>query len=102
MGESVKSSRPLFSVCIPAYNRARHLPALLESIYAQNCRDFEVIICEDVSSERLQIAAITRECAERYPGTLRYFENEINLGYDGNIRKLVEKASGEYCVFMGN
>ena len=33
---------------------------------------------------------------------LRYFENEENLGYDGNVRTLVQKASGEFCFFMGN
>ena len=91
-----------FSICIPAYNRARHLPGLLDSIYAQDCNDFEIVICEDVSREREQIATIAREYAERYPGTLRYFENETNFGYDGNIRRLVERATGEFCFFMGN
>jgi abequosyltransferase len=33
---------------------------------------------------------------------LRYFENEENLGYDANVRNLVEKASGQFCFFMGN
>lgn len=94
--------RRMFSICIPAYNRARHLSALLDSIYAQDCRNFEVVICEDASREREQIAAIARDYAERYPGTLRYFENETNFGYDRNIRRLVEKATGEFCFFMGN
>jgi abequosyltransferase len=98
----MNSQRQLFSICIPAYNRARHLPALLDSIYAQDFRDFEVVICEDVSREREQIAAIARDYAGRYPDTLRYFENEGNFGYDGNIRRLVEKAAGEFCFFMGN
>ena len=95
-------ARRLFSVCIPAYNRARHLTPLLESIFAQNFRDFEVVICEDMSSERAQIAAIVDDFRSRYPGMLRYFENPENLGYDGNIRNLVDKAAGEFCFFMGN
>ena len=98
----MNSERPRFSICIPAYNRARHLPALIESIYAQDCKDFEVVICEDLSRERPQIAAIARDYAARYPGTLHYYENEVNLGYDANIRRLVERSSGEYCFFMGN
>ena len=93
---------PKFSICIPAYNRARHLPALLDSVYAQDCTDFEIVVCEDASPEREEIAALTREYAIRYPGTLRYYENETNLGYDANIRNLVEKATGEFCFFMGN
>lgn len=94
--------RRLFSVCIPAYNRAHHLTPLLESIFSQSVRDFEVVICEDMSRERVQIAAIARDFQLRYPGMLRYFENPENLGYDGNIRNLVEKAAGEFCFFMGN
>jgi glycosyltransferase involved in cell wall biosynthesis len=98
----VTETRKLFSVCIPAYNRAEHLPALLDSIFAQDYRDFEVVICEDLSRERQQIAAIVNQYQSRYPDMLRYFENEENLGYDANIRKLVEKASGSFCFFMGN
>ncbi len=102
MRKDRKDGRVRFSLCIPAYNRARHLPALLDSIFAQNYKDFEVVICEDFSRERPHIAAIAHDYAARYPGTLRYEENEVNLGYDANIRRLVEQASGEYCFFMGN
>jgi len=94
--------RHFFSVCIPAYNRAHRLPALLDSILTQSFRDFEVVICEDMSREREQIAVLVCERQSRYPGVIRYFENEVNLGYDANIRNLVEKASGEFCFFMGN
>src|SRR6266404_8984029 len=94
--------RHFFSVCIPAYNRAHHLPALLDSILTQSFRDFEVVICEDMSREREQIAVLVCERQSRYPGVIRYFENEVNLGYDANIRNLVEKASSEFCFFMGN
>jgi abequosyltransferase len=102
MGQGVTQTRTLFSVCIPAYNRAHHLTPLLESILTQNFHDFEIVICEDKSREREQIAAIVRDFQLRYPEVLRYFENDENLGYDGNIRHLVEKASGKFCFFMGN
>lgn len=95
-------TRKLFSVCIPAYNRTRYLGLLLDSILAQDFRDFEIVICEDRSPERNRIAAVVCEYQSRYPKTLRYFENPENLGYDGNVRNLVEKASGEFCFFMGN
>ena len=102
MGKSVSQNRKLFSVCIPAYNRARCLPELLDSIVTQSFEDFEIVVCEDLSPEREQIAAIVRAYQSRYPGLLRYFHNEQNLGYDANIRNLVQKASAEFCFFMGN
>lgn len=95
-------TRKLFSVCIPAYNRAHHLIPLLDSIFTQDFHDYEVVVCEDMSREREQIAAVVQEYQSRYPGMLRYFENEANLGYDANIRNLVKKASGQFCFFMGN
>jgi abequosyltransferase len=94
--------RPKFSICIPAYNRVRHLGPLLDSILAQNCRNFEVVICEDNSPQRNQIGDIARNYSTFYPGIFRYYENEQNLGYDANIRNLIAKARGEFCFFMGN
>jgi len=96
------SDRKVFSICIPAYNRAKYLSPLLDSIYQQNFTDFEIVICEDVSPERAQISEIVRAYQFKYPNTLYYYENNVNLGYDGNIRQLVERAAGQYCFFMGN
>ncbi|KAA6463112.1 glycosyltransferase family 2 protein [Acidobacteria bacterium AB60] len=92
----------LISICIPAYNRARHLRSLLDSVFEQDFKDFEIVICEDCSPEREAIGKIVAEYQRLYPGFLRYFENEKNLGYDGNLRELVSKACGRFCFFMGN
>ena len=86
--------RRMFSICIPAYNRARYLPALLDSLFIQDYDDFEVVICEDKSPEREQISSIVKWYSERHPGKLFYYENEENLGYDGNIRNLIEMDLG--------
>jgi hypothetical protein len=96
------NARPQISVCIPAYNRPELLPALLDSILGQDFRDFEILVSEDGSPARAEIRAIVERYADRYPGRVRYHENARNLGYDGNLRRLVELARGEYCLFMGN
>jgi glycosyltransferase involved in cell wall biosynthesis len=93
---------PLISVCIPAYNRAEVLPELLDSIFSQDFDDFEIVICEDCSPQRAQIAEVVGRYSIIRPSLIRYFENSENLGYDGNIRNLIEKSQGEYCLFMGN
>jgi len=96
------SKRKMFSVCIPAFNRSKHLPSLLDSIFQQKFKNFEIVICEDASPERHQIAKIVQAYQLEYPDIIIYYENPINLGYDGNIRRLVAEASGQYCFFMGN
>jgi abequosyltransferase len=95
-------SRKLLTVCIPAYNRASFLAPLLDSILSQNFENFDVLICEDGSPERAAIAGVVQGFQLRYPRRIQYEQNTANLGYDGNIRRLVERASGQYCVFMGN
>lgn len=94
--------RPIFSVCIPAYNRAALLPALLDSIVSQAGVHYEIVICEDASPEREQIRQVAEQYSIAYPGRVSYHENSENLGYDGNLRRLIELARGEYVLFMGN
>lgn len=96
------SQEPLISVCIPAYGRARLLPELLDSLTSQDYDDFEIVICENHSPERLAIRETVQRYQETSGRTIRYFENETNLGYDGNIRRLVQRASGRYVCFTGN
>jgi abequosyltransferase len=98
----VNQSSIKISVCIPAYNRVAVLPELLESVLAQDFSAYEIVINEDGSPERRQIREVVERYSARYPDRIRYFENEKNLGYDANLRSLVQRASGEYCLFMGN
>ena len=92
----------LISVCIPAYNRAVVLPALLDSILYQDFDDFDIVIVEDSSPERQAIAAKAAEYQQRFGGKVKYHENPQTLGYDGNLRRLVELATGDFVLFMGN
>lgn len=92
----------LISVCIPAYNRAVVLSVLLDSILNQDFDDFEIVITEDSSPERQAIAAVVADYQQRVGDKVKYHENPQTLGYDGNLRRLVELASGNYVLFMGN
>jgi glycosyltransferase involved in cell wall biosynthesis len=44
-------SEPFFSVIIPVYNRAKALPEVIESVRAQTCQDFEIVIVDDGSKD---------------------------------------------------
>ncbi|WP_039944415.1 glycosyltransferase family 2 protein [Thermicanus aegyptius] len=93
------------SVCIPAYNRHQFLKPLLDSILFQDYPGLEIVICEDASPERELIRNVVMDKIKelRYNSDkIKYYENEKNIGYDGNIRNLLDKASGDYCLFMGN
>lgn len=93
--------RPLLSICIPSYNRPAELRRLLESI---DCAPeaVEVVVAEDKSPGRAAIGEAVRAFAAGSRLALRYHENPENLGYDGNIRNLVDLAAGRYVLFMGD
>jgi glycosyltransferase involved in cell wall biosynthesis len=95
-------TRPFFSVCVPAYNRKEFLPALLDSILSQDFKSFNVVIAEDFSPQREDISRIVEDYRRRFPDKIFLYMNTDNLGYDGNVRNLIDKANGHYCFFMGN
>jgi len=92
----------LISICIPSYNRPEELYRLLESIDCTQKEKLEIIICEDKSPKRDEINNIVHKFSGETKYEVKYFENEINLGYDKNIKELVRKSSGEFIVYMGD
>lgn len=92
---------PFLSICIPSYNRPQQLGSLLASIDC-NPADIEIVICEDLAPRRLEVRAIATAFAETSAYLTHYHENTNNRGFDGNLRRLVECAAGEYIMFMGD
>jgi len=98
-----KPNRTRISICIPAYNRPTELAELLESIAAQGEGPWDVVICEDHSPRGDEIESVVIRFAERNPWLHVSFErNARNLGYDANLRQLIERASGEFTMFVGD
>jgi len=94
---------PKLSVCIPAYNRPHELSELLDSLAQQPSGDWDVIICDDCSPRSSEIEARVNDFARHHPAiALKYVRNETTLGYDRNLRRLIDIARGDYCLFMGD
>ena len=71
-------------------------------MFPQTFNDYEVVICEDFSPQRAEIKSIVDNFITLHPGLIRYYENSKNLGYDANLRNLISKSAGRFCLFMGN
>jgi abequosyltransferase len=93
--------KPLLSICIPSYNRPEQIAKLLASVDGDPAK-IEIVVCEDHAPRRTEVRQSVDDFAQasRYP--LRYFENDRNLGFDGNLRRLIEVAEGAYVTFMGD
>lgn len=90
------------SICIPSYNRPQELLRLLESIDSKYTNNVEIVICEDKSPKRTEIGEVVAKFSEKANYKVNYNENEINLGYDNNIKNLVKRASNDFIIFMGD
>lgn len=91
------------SICIPAYNRPHTLVDLLQSILSQDFADYDIVICEDYSPARSEIRSLVEYTKTENPDVaIHYFENEKNLGFDANLRRLLEVATGDFCMYAGD
>ena len=85
MGKRIE--HPLVSVIVPTYNRANDLRRCLDSLTKQTISDFEVLICDDGSTDKTPEVAqeyspvldITYDYAENFGGPARPRNRGINL-----------------------
>jgi len=96
-GAILSDQMPLISVCIPTYNGREHLAACIDSIRSQTFADFEVVICDDQSSDgTLDFARQLAEGDERF----RFIPNPRRLGLASNWNNCVNEARGEWIKFV--
>jgi Glycosyl transferase family 2 len=75
------------------YNGARYLQGAIEALLAQTFTDFELIICDNASTDQTQ--SICTAYAARDP-RVRYHRNAENIGAAGNFNLAFRLARGEY------
>ena len=86
-------THPKISVIIPSFNCARYLPEAIESVLAQTCRDHEIIVVNDGSTDNTdQVVAIYRD-------RIRYFCQE-NQGVASARNTGIQRARGSYVCFL--
>lgn len=78
---------------MPVYNGARFIAATLDSILAQTFTDFELVICDNASTDD------TEQIARRYAAAdarIRYVRHPSNIGAHPNYNRCFELAGGKY------
>lgn len=81
------------SVVMPNYNHAQYIKEALATIVGQSFQPYEVIICDDASTDKS--AEIIQEFADRYP-FIRFIRNQTNLGGFESANMLIDMVSGDY------
>lgn len=81
------------SIGLPVYNGERYIAETLDSLLAQTFEDFELIICDNASTDHTE--QICRTYADR-DSRICYTRNAENLGAAKNYRRAFDLSSGEY------
>lgn len=88
--------KPLFSVLIANYNNGKYLMEAIDSIYAQEYTNWEVILIDDCSTDNSRELYKELEKDSR----IHIIYNECNMGCGYTKRRCVEEAKGELCGFL--
>lgn len=86
-------SAPTVSVVIPAYNAAATIEAAIRSVLHQSCRDMEVIVVDDGSTDG------TAERAQAFGDRVRYVRQE-RAGPGPARNRGVAEARGAYVALL--
>ncbi len=84
---------PLFSVVIATYNYGHFVERAIESVLAQTCQDFELIVVDDGSTDD------TPERIRKFGDRLRYVRKE-NGGQSTAYNLGADLASGHYIYIL--
>lgn len=92
----MNKNKPLFSVIIPTFNRRKELERCLNYLVLQTFKDFEVIICDDGSTDS------TSNLIKNFNGKLniQYLWNE-NWGGPAHPRNIgINASKGKWICFL--
>ena len=80
------------SVIIPTYNRGWTIGEAVDSVLAQDYRDFELIVVDDGSTDN------TPQVLDAYSGAIKVFRQE-NKGVSAARNRGISEASGRFIAF---
>lgn len=87
---------PLVSICIPTYNQDEFLRKTLLTTREQSFQDFEIIVSDDSTNDRVQ--NLVKEFENLLP--IRYFRQTQPLGSAANWNFCMDAAKGQWIKFM--
>ena len=89
------TSSPKYSFVLPAY-KGQFIKESIDSILAQNYKDFELIIVDDASPDNIKGVVSSYDDAR-----IRYYQNEENIGGTNLVAQWnhsVEYANGDWII----
>jgi len=90
---------PFLTLGMTVYNSENHLRQTLDSLLAQDFSKFQLVISDDASDD-----GSPQICSEYQSkdARIRYIRNDKNVGFAGNLNRLISLASGKYFLYVSD
>ena len=85
----------MISIAMATYNGAKYLREQIDSILNQTIQDFELVICDDCSTD--ETLAVLEEYAKK-DKRIRFFSNESNMGFKKNFENVIRRCKGDFIA----
>lgn len=86
----------MISIALATYNGSRFLQEQLNSILNQSMVDFEIVVCDDCSTD--DTITILQNYARR-DSRIRIYQNKFNVGFKKNFEHILTLCKGEFIAF---
>jgi len=90
---SSAASPPTVTIGLPVYNGENFLAEAIESVLAQTYEDYELVICDNASTDR---TALICQRYARQDTRIRYYRSRCNEGPAWNYNRTFALARGRY------
>lgn len=87
-------NEPTVSIIMPAWNAARFIEEAIDSVRAQTCKDWELIVVDDGSTDETS-AILARQLDPRISVI-----HQVNAGVSAARNAALDVATGEFVTFM--
>jgi glycosyltransferase involved in cell wall biosynthesis len=90
---------PIVSIGLPTFNRSQSLKIAIDSVLAQDCRDIELIISDNASTDSTQELCL--KCSAN-DARIRYIRQLANQGAGANFKTVLTEARGKYFMWISD
>lgn len=92
------AQNPRVSVIMGAFNAAETIGAAIESIIAQTYDDWELVVCNDGSTDGT--AEVLHRYSQAHPDRIVVLASEMNRGLPASLNACISRARGELMARM--
>jgi glycosyltransferase involved in cell wall biosynthesis len=87
-----------FSVVIPLYNGSKTIEQTLDSVLAQTCKDFEIVLVNDESPDN--VGEVVKKYIKEHPETEFVYIEQKNKGLGGARNTAIKQSTGEIIAIL--